>query len=332
MRGWVIYFSRSLPDLHSELMKRIVGITFFALLATTSLLAAARGLPPEQGELQGDPIAGARIYDNWILALDLVPPEGNHPLWDNQDSNTRSGVITWRCAECHGWDYKGVDGAYGAYSNHYTGFTGLGDAVGATQEQVISWLDGTVFPEHNFLAYTNSAALNDLAAFLRTRQIDTDLIIDPNNGTALGDRRVGRNIYVDICAACHGDNGQQINFGNGLNPLYIGDMAVADPWQFLHKVRFGTPTSDRMPAYEDEDWSLSMMADVLAYSQILPRGNPEFDIISNGQVADVESQGQIEPIIYGGFTILLVVLLSLGWDIYIQRKPKPAKVNHTKTR
>ena len=313
-------------------MKRIVGITFFALLSFTFLLAAARGFPPEQGELQGDPIAGARIYDNWILALDLVPPEGNHPLWDNQDTNRRSGVVTWRCAECHGWDYKGVDGAYGPYSNHYTGFTGLGNAVGASQEQVIALLDGSVNPEHNFLAHTNSTALNDLAAFLRTRQIDTDLIIDSDNGVVLGDRRVGRNIYIDACISCHGENGEQINFGNAQNPLYLGDMAVADPWQSLHKIRFGSPTSDRMPAYEDKDWSLSMIADVLAYTQTLPRGNPEFDILGDGQITDVEGQGQIEPIIYGGFAILLVVVLSLGWDIYTQRKTAPAKQPKLKVR
>jgi thiosulfate dehydrogenase len=304
-------------------MKRALGISFFALLACTIALAAGRSLPPEQGELPGDPLAGARIYDNWILALDQIPPTGNHPLWDNQETNTRSGVITWRCAECHGWDYKGVDGAYGAYSNHYTGFTGLQDAIGATQEDVVAWLDGSLNLEHNFFNLTSSAALNDLAAFLRTRQIDTDLLIDPDTGVVFGDRRVGRNIYVDTCVSCHGENGDQINFGNAQNPLFLGDMAVADPWQSLHKIRFGTPTSDRMPAYEAEDWSLSMIADVLAYSQTLPRGNPEFDILGSGQLIDVESQGQIEPIIYGAFAILLIVLLSVVWDLYSRRQLAP---------
>lgn len=311
-------------------MKRVLGFAFFALLAGTVLLAAGRGLPPEQGELPGDPISGARIYDNWILALDLVPPEGDHPLWDRQDSNTRRGVVTWRCAECHGWDYKGVNGAYGPYSNHYTGFTGLGDAVGASQEEVLTWLDGTVNPEHNFLYYTNATALNDVAAFLRTRQIDTALLIDPDTGAAFGDRRVGRNIFVDACAACHGDDGDRINFGSAQNPLYLGDMAVADPWQTLHKIRFGSATSDRMPAYEDEDWSLNMMGNVLAYMQTLPRGNPEFDILGTGQAIDVESQGQIEPIIYGVFVILFVVLVSVAWDVFIERRLPPGKGSRSK--
>jgi mono/diheme cytochrome c family protein len=310
-------------------MNRILGFTFFLLLASTVVLAAARGLPPEQGELQGDPLRGALIYDNWMLTLDLVPPEGDHPLWDNQDANTRNGVVTWRCVECHGWDYKGVEGAYGPYSNHYTGFTGLGDAVGASQETVIAWLDGTMNPEHDFLQYMNPIALDDLAAFLRTRQIDTSLVIDPETGVAFGDRRVGRGLYNENCARCHGGNGAQINFGNAQSPLYLGDLAVADPWQSLHKIRFGSPTSHVMPAYERDNWSLSLMADVLAYSQSLTRGNPEFDIIGD-QTLDVESQGQIEPIIYGAFGILAVVAASLGWDLASRRMPKPKKNGKTK--
>lgn len=311
-------------------MQRTVGTLFVALLATTLLLAAARGLPPDQGGLPGDPIAGARIYDNWARALDLLPPAGNHPLWDNQDTNARNGEITWRCAECHGWDYKGVDGTYGLYSDHYTGFTGLQDAVGASQEKVLSWLDGSLNPEHNFMQYINTTALNDLAAFLRTRQIDSDLLIDAETGIALGDRASGRNLYKSNCVSCHGENGDQINLGTALNPLYLGDLAAGDPWQSLHKIRFGTPNSDRMPAYEAEDWSLSMVADVLAYSQRLIRANPEFSVLGPGQAIDVESQAQIQYIIYGAVTILLVVVATLAWDAYTQRKGRPAKVTRSK--
>ena len=305
-------------------MQRTVGTIFFALVVSTLLLAASRGLSSAQGGLPGDPIAGARIYDNWVLALDLLPPQGNHPLWDNQDTNARSGEITWRCTECHGWDYKGVDGAYGPYSTHYTGFTGLEDAVGASQEQVLSWLDGTVNPEHNFLQYTNASAMNDLAVFLRTRQIDTDLLIDPETGIVFGDRGEGRRLYMNTCVACHGENGDAINFGNALSPLYLGDLAVADPWLSLHKIRFGSPVGSRMPAYEDKGWSLSLMADVLAYSQTLPRGNPGFVVIGTGQGINAGGQAQIEPIIYAALTIVFLVAISLAWDIYLQRKAKLA--------
>ena len=41
----------------------------------------------------------------------------------------RAGADTWRCKECHGWDYAGKDGAYGS-GDHRTGIVGvLGTAM-----------------------------------------------------------------------------------------------------------------------------------------------------------------------------------------------------------
>lgn len=301
-------------------MKRTIEITFLALATATLLLAAQRGFA--QGELVGDPIRGGQIYDNWMLALDLNPPEGDHPLWAQQEGNQRGGVVTWRCVECHGWDYQGVDGAYGPYSNHYTGFTGLEDMVGSSQEEVLDWLDGSNNPDHNFLALMNTTALDDLAAFLRTRQLNADLLIDPATGAALGDRTDGRDLYALECVSCHGLDGDQINFGNALAPLYLGDLSVADPWQTLHKMRFGTPTSTRMPSLEEENWSLKMMADLLAYMQLLPRGNPDFNIVSvdPNRPVEVEAQGQIDPIVWGAFAMLLVIAANVAWDAYSRRQ------------
>jgi thiosulfate dehydrogenase len=313
----MIYSSHPFNFHHFE-MTRALSLTFFALLACLVLLAAGRAARADTGGLVGDPIAGGRIYDNWMLALDLAPPAGNQPLWDNQDNNSRSGVITWRCVECHGWDYKGTSGAYGAYSSHYTGFTGLQNTVGATQEDVLAWLNGTRNSDHNFLGYTNLAALDDLAAFLRTQQVDVDLMIDPYTGEALGDRKEGAQIYNDTCASCHGIDGDEINFGTPLQPIFLGDLAVGDPWQALHKIRFGTPTTELMPSSEEMGWSLNRVADVLAYAQTLRRGNPDFDILTTNPnpALETERQGQIEPIIWTAFVIMGVILASVGWDSY----------------
>ena len=300
-------------------MKRALGITFFALLACFAILAAGRATKPATS-LPGDSIEGGRIYDNWILALDLAPPAGDQPLWAKQDNNTRSGVITWRCVECHGWDYKGASGTYGPYSSHYTGFSGLQDAIGATQQEVLDWLNGTRDPDHNFLQYTNSVALNDLAAFLRTQQVDDNLIIDPFTGEALGDRQLGAQLYNTTCLSCHGENGDEINFGSAQEPLFLGDLAVGDPWQAVHKIRFGMPTTARMPSSEQMGWSLKRVADVLAYAQTLRRGNQEFDLLTRNpnRPPDTQSQAQIEPIIWGAFAMFGVILFSLGWDAYKQ--------------
>ena len=306
-------------------MKRVLPITFFALLASFTLLAAQHGQALLQGEVPGNSVRGGLIYDNWMLALDLAPPAGDHPIWENQETNNRSGVITWRCTSCHGWDYKGVDGAYGPYSSFYTGFTGLQDMVGASQEEVTDWLDGTNNPEHNFLTHTDSTALNDLAAFLRTRQVNADLMINSETGASLGERERGALLYANSCADCHGSNGTAINFGTTIDPLYLGDLSLVDPWQTVHKIRFGTATNARMPASENMDWSLSMVADVLAFLQTLPRGNPDLEVLSPELDAiQVESQGQIEPIVWATFAIVVVVAGSVLWQWYIDRNSTKA--------
>jgi len=303
-------------------MKRALGLTFLALMAGLVLLASRRALAGNQAGVPGDALAGGLLYDNWLAVLDAPVPESDHPLWDNQDFNQRSGVVTWRCVECHGWDYKGAEGAYGSYSTHYTGFRGLEDTIGASQERVIQWLDGGLDPEHNFLSVTNSTVLNDLAAFLRTQQVDTDLMIDPSTGAALGDRQPGKVSYLRFCVSCHGDAGDEINFGTATLPLYLGDKAVADPWQTVHKIRFGTPGVDRMPAAEEMDWSLSKVADLLAHLQTLPRGNPDFDILTvdPNRPIEAESQAQIEPIVWATFAILITVAGNIGWDYYVNRR------------
>src|SRR3990172_11800171 len=60
---------------------------------------------------------GGQLYDKWWKAAGVAEPTGDHPLWATQTTNTRKGLDTWRCKECHGWDYKGKDGAYGSGSH-----------------------------------------------------------------------------------------------------------------------------------------------------------------------------------------------------------------------
>lgn len=301
-------------------MQTLSKFTFVSLLSLWLLVAGVRGGLPEQGALEGDPIAGGQVYDNWMVALDEKPPDGDQPLWEEREGNPRAGQVTWRCATCHGWDLKGEDGAYDTNSINYTGFPGLQSTVGASQADVISWLDGTNNPKHDFLQYTNIAAMNDLAAFLRTQQLDLALIIDYQTRQSFGDELAGRDLYEAACGPCHGARGDQIDFSPaGGMPLFIGDLADEDPWRTVHKIRFGQPAS-RMPASEELSWSLSKVADVLAYSQSLPRGNAAYSLTTDapGSV-NIERQGDIEPIIWAAAAILLVIGVSLGWDRYQQR-------------
>ena len=299
-----------------KLLIRIVIplIVLFSTVAIFAKSADGNGQP-------GDPIVGGRIYDNWVTALDLEVPKGSQPLWGEQSNSFRSGEITWRCKECHGWDYKGKDGAYGPASIRYTGFSGVSGSIGDSQEEVLAWLDGSNNPDHNFLALTGPNALNDLAAFLRTMQIDAALIIDYESGVALGNNGAGKDLYEEACLDCHGNTGRTIDFSASGIPLYVADIAVIDPWRSLHKIRFGIAT-DNMTGAESADWSLRNIADVLAYSQSLTRGNPDYSISRNiPDELDIDRQGEIEPIIWASMAILIVIIIGNFWE-YIENKAK----------
>jgi len=49
----------------------------------------------------------------------------------------------------------------------------------------------------------------------------------------------------------------------------VGTLAADNPWEFLHKVRFGQPGTT-MPSATELGWSLQDVADVLAHAQTLP--------------------------------------------------------------
>ncbi len=301
-------------------MKRLQQFTLLIFGALALLLAARIGPAQEPAAQNGDIVAGGRIYDNWMLALDLLPPEGNHPLWDTQTSSQRQGSVTWQCSSCHGWDYKGVDGTYAPGSPYYTGFPGVNDMIGASQAEIIAWLYGARNPDHNFSAYIGDVATNDLIAFLRSQQIDTNLIINPQTGVAFGDNDNGRVLYAERCAGCHGETGRLIDFSSNSTPAYLGDTADTDPWRAVHIIRFGNAFG-RMPGTEEFGWSLRLVGDLMAYLQTLPRGNPDLPM-AQGQPftgADIRNQGDIEPIVRMGLAILAVVAIPLAWDFYNDR-------------
>lgn len=52
---------------------------------------------------------GGQLYDDWWkTTIDTEKPQKDHPLWKEQNANKRSGYDTYRCKECHGWDYPGI--------------------------------------------------------------------------------------------------------------------------------------------------------------------------------------------------------------------------------
>jgi thiosulfate dehydrogenase len=226
-----------------------------------ALLAFAQTLPniPEVS-------SGGLLYDKWWAALDVEAPTDDQPLWATQSTNERSGSDTWRCKECHGWDYAGVDGAYGD-SSHTTGFAGIQAATGMSADELMGWLDGTANADHDFSTYMDEVAMGLLVSFMQEGVIDTSPYINADK-TVNGDAGTGELSYSQGCARCHGDDGKAINFGDDDDPTYVGTVANDNPWEFLHKATNGQPGS-HMTQGREMGWSIEDLVNLLSYAQTL---------------------------------------------------------------
>lgn len=224
----------------------------------------------------GNAVRGGALYDTyWSVpgVLGSTEPTTNHPLWATRPdmaSNTRMGPDTWRCKECHGWDYKGASGKYGAGS-HATGFAGvLGTTMGAAD--VASMLADPT--GHNYGAVLSETDRNDLAAFITTRLIDTATLIDATGAFIGGDVTLGKVTYDTTCASCHGADGlNTMPTGSaGAFEDFPGFIANDNPWEFVHKVRFGQPGTAMAP--QDAALDIVALSNLGAYSQTLPMAAP----------------------------------------------------------
>jgi len=233
--------------------------------ATATQAPAATKAPT----LSGNPIRGGVLYDNWIEALGVEAPEGDQPLWKTQTTNTRTGADTWRCKECHGWDYKGVEGAYGSGS-HKTGFKGIFASASLSEADIIAWLNGTKNPDHNFSAYFKDPQYKMLAAFIKGGMADMSAFINKDKTIKGGNLAHGKELYNGVCKVCHGEDGKAIAFGDDkANPQYVGTIASDNPWEFWHKTSVGQP-GKAMAAGLNLDWKPQDFADLLTYAQTLP--------------------------------------------------------------
>ncbi len=51
-------------------------------------------------------VKGGQIFDRYYNVTEASEPEGNSPSYANE-AGKYDGVNSWRCKECHGWDYIG---------------------------------------------------------------------------------------------------------------------------------------------------------------------------------------------------------------------------------
>jgi len=250
-----------------------------------------------------DDLRGGLLYDKWWLINGAEEPTGDHPLYPPVGQQT--GSTTFRCKECHGWDYKGADGAYGSGS-HYTGIAGVFGTTMSPLElfALIRSPDGdgtggTVVNGHDYATYgLTDTDIWDLVDFLLIRLLDTDLYIG-SHYEFLGDAAQGESNYNSTgeCFVCHGVDGTEINMGTPEDPIWVGTVAALNPWEFLHKVRFGNPGTS-MPSWHEQGGDDQGAADIGAHSQEdLPGGIPGgLLIFGDGfESGDLEAWSQVVP-------------------------------------
>ncbi|MCK9388556.1 MAG: cytochrome c [Sulfuritalea sp.] len=200
---------------------------------------------------------GARMYDNWQVETGALPQALPHPAYPSTAHFAADAPTTWRCKECHGWDYAGKQGQY-ASGHHATGIKGIRGMAGADPARIVAVLRDS---KHRFDAVLKARDLLDLANFVSVGQIDMNAAID-QRGRARGNAARAGAHYRTICATCHGIDGQRI-----ITAPPLGRVARANPWEGLHKIANGHP-NEKMPALRKLDPQL--LIDILAHLQGLP--------------------------------------------------------------
>ncbi len=252
--------------LFARLSMLTIGVGLLGLSAGCPEVDMGGGVSePPQAFTDASATRGGALYDKFWEAAGLNEPTTDHPLWATRpdtDSNTRVGSDTWRCKECHGWDYKGVSGAYSSGS-HRTGIAGIFNTTISAQDAF-----DLIKTDH---AYGDAGLSDDdiwdLTKFVLDGQIDTDDIIDGAgfNGSA----GAGEAVYASACMACHGADGLMIPPGaDEDHDEFVGLLANDNPAEYQHKIRFGQPGSIMPP--QAELLTNEQVADLGAFSQTLP--------------------------------------------------------------
>ncbi|SDM10179.1 Cytochrome C oxidase, cbb3-type, subunit III [Aliiruegeria lutimaris] len=235
-------------------MRKLTGAVCAAAamaISTGFLLAQDMASPSEAFRIA----RGGQLYDKWWVVLNGTKPEETHPAYP--DDGQYKADATWRCKECHGWDYKGAEGAYSS-GKHFTGIVGVAGSAGADPAAIVEILRAE---PHGYTAdMLPDDAAEDLALFISKGQIDPTTFM--SDGMSSGDAAAGQVYYEGVCVGCHGLDGKKVK---DMDPL--GAIA-GNTVETMHKILNGQP-GEAMPALRVLDPQIS--ADLTAYAQTLPK-------------------------------------------------------------
>lgn len=246
-------------------MRRIMTLMqASAFIIASMTLYAVSSNADEIEKLSGRTFAqlarGGILYDNWAEELG-VTVDTTHPSYPAEGG--KKGAVTWRCKECHGWDYKGKAGAY-SKGSHYTGIAGIRAFANQDPARVARVIRDET---HALDGKLPDDAIEALSLFVAYGQVDTDLYIDRHTKKSIGDPASGGRIFLTTCTKCHGADGRDINFKDDKEPEYVGTVANENPWETLHKIRWGHPGSQMISLLF---LGLKDQLDVLSFCQTLP--------------------------------------------------------------
>lgn len=211
----------------------------------------------KNNSMSADITEGGRLYDNWFgVRENIKKPNTVHPKYPKEGKASNKPLNTWRCKECHGWDYKGKDGAYSSGS-HFTGIKGLTHL----QDQPIVDIKKKLEANHvEFNSVLTVEDRNKITLFLSKGIFDMKKDIDPKTKIVKqGNPINGKSYFQTLCAQCHGQTGVEAEDMPDLRKL-----SLKNPWESLHKILNGQPGKE-MPALGALDKQISI--DILAYLQ-----------------------------------------------------------------
>ncbi len=218
---------------------------------------------------------GGRLYDSWFDEIKDRSPETPHPAYPKDGPLIADDVAaTWKCHTCHGWDYKGKDGASDT-GKDATGIKGIRGMSQANTDDIVAVLKDET---HAYSGLMDEQDFQDLATFVSKGQVDMDFYIHRTTKEAKGNNTLRQNYFKSICAACHGLAGNKLR---NIPPL--SEVASTEPWMTLHKMLNGHP-GEQMPTLRMLDPQI--LVDVIAYVQSMGQGEITYSMVRGGRLYD----------------------------------------------
>lgn len=209
-------------------------------------------------EMESSFARGGKLYDKWFKVIGVEAPAEKAPAYPDSGEYASKPASTWRCKECHGWDYKGKDGAY-SKGKHFTGIKGIQGMKGASAADIIAVLKND---DHQYGDKMAAADFQDLANFVSKGQVDMDEYIDRATKNVNGDKAKGEAYFNTLCIGCHRKDGTRPKDMD--KPL---GAQMGNPWEVMHKIMNGQP-DEPMPALRALD--MKIIVDIMAHMKTLP--------------------------------------------------------------